>query len=180
MISGFDPENMQNSDTGILLNAQGMEVTLQNCDRISPWRFADAISPNMAAENESREIHFPALVRFCRKNENTDYVLVEGAGGVMTPLGRNETMLDWIKELNYQVILVAGSYLGTVSHTLTAYQTLAAKKANLHSVIVSESDHSPVPVARTLLTLENFLPNNLATYGVSRNHPHEDLKHIQL
>src|ERR1700689_2331611 len=62
IISGFDPAAPEESDTGILLKAQGLELSEKNITAISPWRFRDPISPGMAAENENRPIDFDGLV----------------------------------------------------------------------------------------------------------------------
>jgi len=168
VISGFDPQQLDTSDTGLLLKAQGLPVTQANANVISPWQFFEPISPNMAAENEGKLIHLSELVAFCQKHENRGYLLVEGVGGVMTPIGNDYTVLDWMAALGYEVILVSGSYLGALSHTLTAYKAITAQKLKLHSMIISESEISPVPLARTLLTLKRFLPNNLLTYSITR------------
>ena len=50
-----------------------------------------------------------------------------GIGGVMVPLNRTHTTLDWMTALNLPLILVAGSYLGTISHTLTAVAAVKAR-----------------------------------------------------
>jgi len=54
----------------------------------------------------------------------TDVVLAESAGGIMTPLDDRHTMLDVMERLRWPVILVAGSYLGAISHTLSALEVL--------------------------------------------------------
>ena len=50
---------------------------------------------------------------------------IEGVGGIMVPLDRKHTVLDWAKALGLPLIVVAGSYLGTISHTLTALRVIA-------------------------------------------------------
>lgn len=159
VISGFDPGNIAASDTGMLLAAQGLEISGEHCDLISPWRFAAPISPDMAAEDSHTHMEFSALVDFCTRHTGYDYHIIEGAGGVMTPVNRDHTMLDLMETLQHEVILLCGTYLGSISHTLTACHALASRHCVLHSLIVNESGHPPVPLARTLLTLKQFLPN---------------------
>ena len=50
--------------------------------------------------------------------------VIEGAGGVMSPIASDGLNLDLIRELDAHPVLVAGSYLGTISHTLTALRVL--------------------------------------------------------
>ncbi len=58
---------MQTSDPGVLLAALGRPVTLEEIERISPWRFAAPLSPDMAAAREGRAIEFDALLDFSRR-----------------------------------------------------------------------------------------------------------------
>lgn len=176
VISGFHTPLAQ-TDTGLLLKAQELPITKENIDAISPWRFTDAISPDMAAENEKKKIPFDELVAFSKK-QKADYLLIEGPGGVMTPLDKSHTVLDWMATLGFEVILISGSYLGTLSHTLTAYHAIAAKKLKIHCVIINESGASPAPLKRTVLTLKRFLPND-TIYPVTRNRV-ETIKRIKL
>ena len=53
-------------------------------------------------------------------------MIIEGAGGVMTPIDNAHTNLDLIVLLGHPVILVTGTYLGAISHTLTALFVLHA------------------------------------------------------
>ena len=49
IITGFDENNFYKTDTAMILNELGREVTKDNIDQISPWRFKDPISPNLDA-----------------------------------------------------------------------------------------------------------------------------------
>src|ERR1700742_1699063 len=64
--SGFDPAAAGESDTSVLLMALGRPVGPAEIDGVSPWRFAAPLSPDMAAERESRNIDFDAVVKFSR------------------------------------------------------------------------------------------------------------------
>ena len=65
IISGFDPARAGDSDCGVLLRALGLPLTDEEIEDISPWRFAAALSPDMAARHEGKEIDFDQLVSFC-------------------------------------------------------------------------------------------------------------------
>ena len=75
-------------------------------------------------------------------------LLIEGIGGVMVPLDDRRTVLDWMSLLRIPVVLVAGSYVGTISHTLTALEVLARRNLDIAAVVVSESETAP-PRSRT-------------------------------
>ncbi len=74
------------------------------------------LSPHAAAVLENVEIKLDA---FAIPDVPVDeFLVVEGAGGIMVPLNRQHYMLDLIKSLNIPVLLVADSQLGTINHTL--------------------------------------------------------------
>ena len=164
VITGFADDAPGGTDTALLLDAQGLDATPGAIAEASPWRFRAALSPDMAARREGRSIDFRQLVDFCRglRDEAGDVLLIEGLGGVLVPLTDKETVADWIAALEVPALLVTGSYLGTLSHTLTAAEALKARGIPLAAVIVSESADSPVPLAETVETLERFVTPVLA------------------
>lgn len=156
--SGFDAARPEDSDSALLLQAQGLEATAANLDAVSPWRFSAPLSPDMAAAREGRSIPFDALVAFCRTAiERGGDTLIEGVGGVMVPLDARHTVLDWIAALRVPALLVVGSYLGTLSHSLTAAAALQRREVPLLGVVVSESAEQPVAAAETAATLARFV-----------------------
>ena len=155
--SGFDAAQPDGSDTALLLRAQGLDVTATSLDAASPWRFAAPLSPDMAAARERRSVPFDALIAVCRAADDTGHVtLIEGVGGVMVPLDAEHTVLDWISALAAPTLLVVGSYLGTLSHSLTALGALQQRGVPIAGIVVSESEQQPVPAAETVATLARF------------------------
>jgi dethiobiotin synthetase len=106
-------------------------------------------------------VPFDALVRFCRATIDgpADLALVEGVGGIMAPLDERHTVLDWAAALGIPALLVAGTYLGTISHTLTALATLAGRGVPVAALVLSESPDSPVPPAETAAAIGRFAPD---------------------
>jgi len=155
--SGFDPERPADSDPGLLLAARDLPLSIENLDAVSPWRLRAPLSPDMAAAREGLEIPFDDVVELCRAPAPEDFTLIEGIGGVMVPLDSRHTVLDWIATVGAPVVLVAGSYLGTLSHTLTAAAALASRGCQLRATIVSESESQPVPTEETADVLRRFL-----------------------
>jgi len=62
-----------------------------------------------------------------------------------------------IAAIGCPAVLVAGSYLGTLSHTLTAVEALAGRGIPLAGIVVSESAESPVPLAETVATVKRLV-----------------------
>jgi dethiobiotin synthetase len=151
----FAPATAQASDPGVLLEALGRPIS--DIEAISPWRFAAPLSPDMAAAREGRALDFEAIVEFSHQaTKSADRVLIEGVGGIMVPLDERHTVLDWMSALRLPVLLVAGSYLGTISHTLTALHVLAQRNLMVAAVAVSESVAPGAPLEETVATIARF------------------------
>ncbi len=157
VISGFEVADAPASDTGLILKALGRELDEVNIGGVSPWRFAAGISPDMAAAREGRSVSLEAVTAFCRESHHRGRIcLIEGAGGVMSPIGQDFSNLDLIIALNAHALLVSGTYLGTISHTLTACEALKARRCNPWSVVLSQSEDSPVTMAETAQAIRRF------------------------
>jgi len=169
IVSGFDPARAATSDPGILLRALGLPVTPRQIDRISPWRFRAPLSPDLAAKREGRSIDVDTVVTFCQSGieQRQDILLIEGIGGVMVPLDAERTVLDVMMALQLPLILVAGSYLGTISHTLTALDALYQRGLRVWAIIVSETPGSTVPLDDTVATIARFAA---PVIGLPREH----------
>jgi dethiobiotin synthetase len=158
VVSGFDPADPAGSDPAMLAAALGLPPTPAILERISPWRYRAPLSPDMAASREGRTIDVDAMIGFSRQMlaGPEDCVLIEGVGGVMVPLDAGCTVRDWIAALGIPAVLVAGTYLGTLSHTLTALAALGECRIRVRAIVFSESPDSPVPPAETAATLARF------------------------
>jgi dethiobiotin synthetase len=169
IVSGFDPARIVSSDPGVLLAALGRPVSAEEIDRISPWRFRAALSPDLSAKREGRSIDVDAVIEFCQRTvaQQRGIVLIEGVGGIMVPLDDNRTVLDWMMALRIPLILVTGSYLGTISHTLTALDSLFRRELDVLAIIVSETPGSTVPLDETVKSIERFV-HPLGVIGLPR------------
>jgi dethiobiotin synthetase len=155
VVSGFDPADPDASDPGRLALALGEPDALP---RISPRRYRAPLAPNLAARLEGETLTLDGLVDDCRARlarPDRDLLLIEGAGGVMSPLTDTATNLDLMVALDLPILLVAGSYLGTVSHVLTALEVIRARGLNLAALVMSESLDAP-DLAQTAEMLRAF------------------------
>ena len=158
VVSGFDIARQTESDPGLLLAAMGEEITEASLDRIAPWRFKAPLSPDMAAAREGREIEFEDLIAFCHRaiRATPRRLFMEGVGGVMVPLDRRHTVLDWMKALELPLLIVTGTHLGSISHTLTALEVLARARLEIAALVLNDSGRNPVPPEETAATLARF------------------------
>ena len=157
VISGYVEGDMS-SDTAQLLQSLGQAVNPLTIAAVSPWKFAAPLAPNMAAAAEGKEIIFSEVVDFCNVSRTSEITLIEGAGGMMSPLTKAQTMLDVAVALECPAIVVVGTYLGAISHALTACEVLRAHGVAVQAVVVSESAESATSTEQTALMLKSFLP----------------------
>lgn len=88
-----------------------------------------AASPHIAAEEEGIEISIDKIVD--EKPVTTNPLLIEGAGGLMVPLNKNEFVIDLIKKLGATVIIVSKNYLGSINHSLLTAKALKQNKIDV-------------------------------------------------
>lgn len=101
-------------------------------------RFRDPVAPPEAADREGRSIDFDALLeRVVRHSVGAEIALVEGAGGLLSPLTWDKNVLDVARHLRASVLLIAADRLGTINHTLMALEIVKAAELPLLGVILN-------------------------------------------
>ncbi len=97
--------------------------------------FSESLSPHRAAEIDEALIDVDALM--LPKIETP--LIIEGAGGLMVPLTRNNLLINvfkrWNADARVPVILVARSGLGTINHTLLSLEALWSRNIPVHGII---------------------------------------------
>lgn len=155
VLSGFDAAALETTDTVRLLQANDQDLSIETIDAITPWRFKPALSPDMAARRSGQSLCLNAIADWCIDAIARDRpTLIEGAGGVMSPIAEDGLNLDLIREVDAHPVLVAGGYLGTISHTLTALRVLDGRA----SIILNPWGETPVPIEETREAIQRFAP----------------------
>lgn len=84
-----------------------------------PYIFSYPCSPHMAAAKDGRTIDLQVITQATeRLRERYEYVLLEGAGGLMVPNDFQSLTIDYIRDQDYPLILVTSGKLGSINHTL--------------------------------------------------------------
>lgn len=161
VITGYDPQTVHLSDTGRLLAALGRALTPRQINQVSLYRLREPLSPDQAARIEGRAIDFKKLNTFCRTaiSRHRDALIIEGIGGIMVPLDDRHTVLDWMIEIDVPAIVVTGSYVGALSHTLTALDVLERNTVKIAAVVVNETPGSAATLGDTADTIRRFTDN---------------------
>jgi dethiobiotin synthetase len=169
VVSGFSIEDPA-SDPALILQSLGREPTPRAIAAIAPWRFERPVSPHLAARQEGRTMSIDEIADFCKIDQEQDTanditLLVEGAGAVMTPIDDSHTVIDLIVRVGLPAVLVTGSYLGALSHTLTALFALRGNGVRVQGIVVSESVAS-AGLTETIDSLRCFAVDQVAFYGI--------------
>ena len=99
------------------------------------YRLKRPLSPHASAAREGIDIELESF-RAPEIEEGT-HLVVEGAGGIMVPLNEHHFMLDLMKKLNFPLLLVALSSLGTINHTLLSLEQLRCHGLNVLGVVMN-------------------------------------------
>jgi dethiobiotin synthetase len=172
VVSGIELGALAESDPGRLLAALGRPLTAATLDAISPWRFAAPLAPPMAAAREGRSLPLGPLTEACRAwlaASTADLALVEGVGGLMSPIADHATCLDLLAALDAPVLLVGGAYLGAISHTLTALEVLESRGRAPMAVVVSEDAAPDAPDFAQTVALVAEHAGDMPVFAAVRN-----------
>ncbi|MEO7157014.1 MAG: dethiobiotin synthase [Vicinamibacterales bacterium] len=136
--TGIGPAEARNADV-LALAASGNVDALP--DDINPFAFAPAIAPHLAAEEARVAIDLDRIASaYDRLSARADFVVVEGAGGALTPLSARTDMLDIAARLGLPVLLVVGIRLGCINHALLTALAIDARGLHLAGWIANRID----------------------------------------
>ncbi len=125
------------SDAVDLVKAAGV---LDSIDRVCPYRFSKPLAPAVAAGIEGKNISLRKIVHaFDRLAEIHDFMIVEGAGGIMVPLSGEYLYLDLARDLHLPVVIVARPGLGTINHTLLTISVLKQHRIKIAGVVINHA-----------------------------------------
>lgn len=121
---------------------------------INPYCFAPAIAPHIAAQASGVKIRMAVIAKnYARLGRNADLVVVEGAGGLLVPLGGSLSAADIPMRLKLPVVLVVGLRLGCLNHALLTVEALQARGLYLAGWIANRIDPAMACAAENLQAL---------------------------
>jgi dethiobiotin synthetase len=115
---------------------------------VCPYSFGPPLAPAVAARLAGRTISLPRLLDAARAlAARHEALVVEGAGGLLTPLTDRETFADLAVALGLPVLVVARAGLGTVNHTALTCEALRARGLPVLGVVLDQASQ-PEDVSR--------------------------------
>lgn len=109
---------------------------------VNPYRFRRPLAPAVAGEREGKAIDPLMMINAYRKlSTRHEFMIVEGAGGIMVPLSGKYTYLDLAKKMGLPVLIVARPGLGTINHTLLTISALRGRKIPIAGIVINYAQH---------------------------------------
>lgn len=133
-------DGLVSADAELLAWSAGVAVTPE----IAPYLLKEPLAPAAAAELEHVRIEFSRiLAAFHRIAEQCDFIIVEGAGGLMVPLSGGLLVADLVKLLALPLLVVARPDLGTVNHTVLTAFAARQLAIDIRGIVISGYPETP-------------------------------------
>jgi dethiobiotin synthetase len=143
-------------DAQVLHAALAGALTL---DEINPWHFRAPIAPLLAARREKKSLRLAAVRKhILAMRKRFAVTLVEGAGGLLSPLGEGFDSRGLMAALGAAPIIVAPNRLGVVNHLLLTLEALPEKMHERAMVVLMSPEKPDAATASNVELLGQFFP----------------------
>lgn len=122
------------------------------------YRLTQPFSPHYSAKLDGVHIDLNKI----EIPETANHLIVEGAGGLLVPLNEEHLIIDLIKKLALEVILVSKNYLGSINHTLLSVEALRSRNIPVKGIIFNGEENpasESIIIKMTGLNVIGRIPN---------------------
>ena len=121
-------------DVELIQSVQGDEPPRS---AVNPFYFAEPLAPLAAARRRGQRIHLGTVKEaIARMERQCERLIVEGAGGVLAPLGEECCLADVMEQMGGDVVLVAPNRLGTINHTRLTIEAIQSRQMSRILVVL--------------------------------------------
>jgi dethiobiotin synthetase len=146
------------ADARALCTALGGALTL---DEINPWHFRAPVTPSLAARRENKSVTLSRVLAHIRTVQKPFAVtLVEGAGGLLSPLGVDFDSRDLLAALGATPVIVAANRLGAINHVRLTCEALAPKSRQRCRIILMTPCKPDAATSTNAVWLRSRAPRN--------------------
>jgi dethiobiotin synthetase len=146
---------MASADALQLAAASGQTTAYHD---LNPYCLEEAVSPHIAAKMANIDVDIRKIVAISRKlRAQADLLLIEGAGGWYTPIGREESMAELARALETPVLLVVGLKLGCLNHARLTLEAIGRSGCGFAGWIGNHIDPGFAAVEENLATLNQLM-----------------------
>jgi dethiobiotin synthetase len=139
------------------INSRRQRRGALSLDEINPWYFRTPLAPLLAARREKKHVRLPAVAAHCRRmQERFEILLVEGAGGLLSPLGEGFNSRDLILALGAMPVIVAPNRLGALNHIRLTLESLPPVVAATARVVLMLPEKPDLATATNAGLLARF------------------------
>ena len=148
---------------------------------INPYFYQIGTAPLLAAAMSGRPTPNlgVAVKKLRRLSTLHEFLVVEGIGGVMVPISRKKTILDFIKMVGFPVIIVTSPKVGTINHTLLTFQACLNSRIRVDAIIINRKPEITSKVQSHLPSLLSSLTGVKRVIEIPRIRSNYALKNIE-
>ena len=126
---------------------------------VNPYFFPIPASPYTAVQNLGMKVEIDYVLKnFEKLKKIHDVLLVEGMGGIMTPILENYFITNLIKDMKLDTILISSSRIGTVNHTLMTCKMCENFGVSIRGIIINDLDSNGYPLKELKRDFESLRP----------------------
>jgi len=138
-------------------------------EKVCKFRFEACVSPEKAIDDKKVTITSSMLVAACKTESAKDFVVVEGAGGIYSPIAKKTLNIDIAKELGLPIVLIIKDELGAINQALLSVhaaqqQELKVAMIVLNQITTNSLDNNKAISAYTKVPVVSFSEDNLKSF----------------
>lgn len=132
------PVQCGGADAKIMKETLGLETPLED---INPYMATEPLAPNIAFRRQKIDIQIPRIIAAYKKlREQNDLTLVEGAGGLMVPITDDYLVVDLIRDLDLELVIVSRLGIGTINHSLLTIEQARMRGIKIKGILFCETE----------------------------------------
>ena len=147
-------QGLRNEDALALMKAINVDMEYS---QINPFAFEPAIAPHIAADKAGQVVELKKICGIANSMD-TDFMVIEGAGGWCVPLNEDLLLVELVRSLGADVVLVVGMKLGCINHALLSARQIEQDGCNLAGWIANQIDAEMPEYRNNLKTLCKLMP----------------------
>lgn len=113
----------------------------EDLSKMVPYVYENAVSPHLASQIEGNPVDMDVVKKYYKNiSEKYDYIVMEGSGGIVCPIRFDKKkiwLVDIIKELSLDTIVVADAGLGTINNVVLTIEYMKQRNINVRGIILN-------------------------------------------
>lgn len=113
----------------------------EDLSKMVPYVYENAVSPHLASQIEGNPVDMDVVKKYYKNiSEKYDYIVMEGSGGIVCPIRFDKKkiwLVDIIKELSLDTIVVADAGLGTINNVVLTIEYMKQRNINIRGIILN-------------------------------------------